>query len=49
LTAEPAEKPATAGRFGPFGGRYAPETLMSALAEVEAAYEACRADAECQA
>jgi tryptophan synthase beta chain len=30
-------------RFGAFGGRYVPETLMTALDEVEAAYhEACR-------
>jgi tryptophan synthase beta chain len=26
------------GRYGPFGGRYVPETLMSALHELEAAY-----------
>ena len=31
-----------AERFGPFGGRYVPETLISALDELEAAYaEAC--------
>ncbi len=27
------------GRFGPFGGKFVPESLMPALAEVEAAYE----------
>jgi tryptophan synthase beta chain len=32
------------GRFGGFGGRYVPETLMQALIDLEAAYEACRAD-----
>ena len=32
-----------AGRFGPFGGRYVPETLISALDELEAAYEAASA------
>ncbi|MBI2362267.1 MAG: pyridoxal-phosphate dependent enzyme, partial [Elusimicrobia bacterium] len=32
-------------RFGRFGGRYAPETLMGPLLELEAAYEACRNDA----
>ena len=32
------------GYFGDFGGRYVPETLMPALAELEAAYEAARAD-----
>lgn len=36
------------GRFGPFGGQYAPETLMSALAEVEEAYESSREDAQFQ-
>jgi tryptophan synthase beta chain len=31
------------GRFGPYGGRYVPETLMAALQELEAAYaEACK-------
>jgi len=32
------------GRFGDFGGQYLPETLMPAVAELEAAYEAARAD-----
>jgi tryptophan synthase beta chain len=31
-------------RFGPYGGRYVPETLVSALEELEAAYEAYRND-----
>jgi tryptophan synthase beta chain len=32
-----------AGRFGPYGGRYVPETLMAALEELEREYEkACR-------
>ena len=31
------------GRFGPFGGRYAPETLMHPLEELEAAYQIGRA------
>lgn len=35
-----------AGRFGAFGGQYAPETLMSALQQVERAYEECRNDRE---
>ena len=26
------------GRFGPYGGKYVPETLMPALAELETAY-----------
>ena len=32
------------GRFGPYGGRYVPETLMPALEELEAAYHAVRRD-----
>ena len=35
---------AAAGRFGPFGGQYVPETLMPALEELIAAYDAARAD-----
>jgi tryptophan synthase beta chain len=31
-------------RFGPYGGQYVPETLMPALAELERAWEAARAD-----
>jgi tryptophan synthase beta chain len=31
-------------RFGPYGGRYVPETLIPALDELEAAYEAARRD-----
>ena len=33
------------GRFGAFGGRYVPETLLSALEELDAAYALARADA----
>jgi tryptophan synthase beta chain len=36
--------PETAGRFGAFGGRYVPETLIPALDELEKAYESARAD-----
>lgn len=36
--------PDARGRFGPFGGRYVPETLVSPLEELEAAYTAARAD-----
>lgn len=32
------------GRYGQFGGRYVPETLMHALEELEAAYRSARAD-----
>ena len=36
--------PDARGRFGPYGGRYVPETLMAPLEELEAAYAAARAD-----
>ena len=32
------------GRFGPFGGRFVPETLMSALEELERAYREAKED-----
>ena len=35
---------AVAGRFGAYGGRYVPETLMAALQELEAAYAEARKD-----
>lgn len=35
---------ARGGRFGRFGGRYVPETLVPALDELEAAYAGARAD-----
>lgn len=41
--------PDARGRFGNFGGQYAPETLMPALAELEEAYRSARADASFQA
>lgn len=34
----------TPGRFGPYGGRYVPETLMPAMAALEAAYSEVKAD-----
>jgi tryptophan synthase beta chain len=37
------------GRFGIYGGRYVPETLMAALLELEHEYEAAKADAAFQA
>jgi tryptophan synthase beta chain len=36
--------PAVEHRFGPYGGQYVPETLMPALAELEAAWIDARAD-----
>jgi tryptophan synthase beta chain len=39
-----AAAPATHDRFGPFGGRYVPETLIPALEELDAAFEIARHD-----
>jgi tryptophan synthase beta chain len=38
--------PDARGRFGPYGGRYVPETLMAPLEELERAYAEARADKE---
>jgi len=40
----PGSLPDAAGHFGPFGGRLAPEALMSALEELTEAYAAAKAD-----
>ncbi|HEX5442482.1 MAG TPA: tryptophan synthase subunit beta [Pirellulales bacterium] len=45
----PSTLPNAAGRFGPFGGRYVPETLTRALDELVAAYDSARQDAEFEA
>jgi tryptophan synthase beta chain len=43
------QSPTTApGRFGPYGGRYVPETLMVPLFELERAYELAKSDVEFQ-
>src|SRR5438128_9668927 len=39
---------ATAGRFGVYGGRYVPETLMAALDELEREYEKAKRDRKFQ-
>jgi tryptophan synthase beta chain len=44
-----AQVPDTLGRFGQFGGKYVPETLMPALAELETAYQQYRNDPGFQA
>lgn len=46
---ESAVLPVTTDRFGPFGGRYVPETLIPALDALEAAFEATRHDVAFQA
>jgi len=43
-----SQVPDAAGRFGPFGGRYVPETLMRALEQLTVAYDGARADAAFQ-
>ncbi|HKC70724.1 MAG TPA: tryptophan synthase subunit beta [Terriglobales bacterium] len=43
-----AEKGSSPGRFGPFGGRYVPETLMAALEELERVYRAAWRDQKFQ-
>ena len=40
--------PDSTGHFGPYGGIFVPETLMAALEELQAVYEAARVDPEFQ-
>ncbi|MEO1183323.1 MAG: tryptophan synthase subunit beta, partial [Cyanobacteria bacterium J06636_27] len=42
-------RPDNLGRFGKFGGKYVPETLMPALSELETAYEKYRNDPDFKA
>ncbi len=44
----PPHGPDALGRYGSFGGRFVPETLMDALNQLAAAYEQARADAAFQ-
>lgn len=51
MTATPIKRgnaavPDELGRFGPYGGKYVPETLMPALAELETAYNQYKNDPE---
>src|SRR5438309_2910795 len=41
---KPLIQPDSLGHWGPYGGRFVPETLMAQLEELTAAYEAARAD-----
>jgi tryptophan synthase beta chain len=43
------QQPDALGRFGKFGGKYVPETLMPALLELEAAFDRYQQDPEFQA
>jgi len=45
---ETISQPDVRGRFGDFGGRYVPETLMHPIEELERAYDDARADAAFQ-
>ena len=47
-TALPQNRPDALGRFGKFGGKYVPETLMPALFELEAAFQQYRAEPDFQ-
>lgn len=38
------QRPDKSGRFGKFGGKYVPETLIPALEELEIAYKDAQAD-----
>lgn len=48
-TKAPAQRPDAAGRFGRFGGKYVPETLIAALAQLEKDYSAIQSDPDFQA
>ena len=49
LTTETStQRPDSLGRFGKFGGKYVPETLMPALFELEAAFHQYRSEPEFQ-
>lgn len=48
-TKSPAQRPDAAGRFGRFGGKYVPETLIAALAQLEKDYAAIQSDPDFQA
>jgi tryptophan synthase beta chain len=41
---KPVTQPDSLGHWGPYGGRFVPETLMAPLEELTVAYEAARAD-----
>jgi tryptophan synthase beta chain len=49
MSATTSAATAVAGRFGAYGGRYVPETLMAALEELEQAYATAKEDPAFQA
>src|SRR6202795_905302 len=48
MSAIPLLTPDSRGRYGPYGGRYVPETLVAPLEELEQAYSEARADGSFQ-
>ena len=44
LELDPLSLPDSRGHFGPYGGMYVPETLMTPLFELTEAYESARED-----
>ena len=49
MSSAPQTMPDAQGRFGPYGGRYVPETLVAPLEELEQAYAEARKDPKFQA
>src|SRR5713101_7649796 len=45
---KPITQPDSLGRWGRYGGRFVPETLMAPLEDLTAAYETARADEDFQ-
>jgi tryptophan synthase beta chain len=48
VSSAPQSMPDAQGRFGPYGGRYVPETLVAPLEELERAYSEARDDPKFQ-
>ena len=48
MSSAPQSMPDAHGRFGPYGGRYVPETLVAPLEELEQAYAEARKDPKFQ-
>jgi tryptophan synthase beta chain len=48
MSSPPHTMPDAHGRFGPYGGRYVPETLVAPLEELERAYDEARKDPKFQ-
>lgn len=48
MDATAVQRPDSFGRFGKFGGKYVPETLMHALDELETAFNSLATDQDFQ-